>query len=491
MEDKKIFEQIIEIAPALFEDDVDEWVIPELTKHYNAFLGELAPKAYDYGYNCPSVAIAAFKERAKAEMRSAVCTFLFKAEHWKSGRDLNSYLLTVFYRLKDRIKWEADTNKKTSIPVCPACKHLKKREFLLNEEHLLKCKECAQQLENIESELKSEKDSTVIAILNGRKRLFKAFQLHTRKGYRCPDCSEFIPESCNGQHGISCPYPGCHFFGNIDELEVMSHPVALTRRIDVSLQAPVDAYAHASGSKDLEHQDLIRANDSALDILTVTESFESDKELLLSTLKEQKEQITRTNSQGTLLQKSLMYDAYIRMINNNPDDMINYLIKGKKCEDYPIQSKIFQEYVNLMYDALPCVITRGGKDYEINSLLDPNLSLFEGISTFEATVRSNFTIPNNTIEQYIGGRKFKSYGPCFIGSIIDITNKITGESIKDKIKKYSFVDVEFKYDSIPIGTSVIVKHYRIRSHYETGALVYLQRCRKRIVSSIQKKLSRK
>jgi hypothetical protein len=492
MEDKEIFKKINDVVEVLVEEDIDEWLVPELSKYYDEFLTRLAPKAYDYGYNCPAVAISAFKEQAKAQMHSALKTFFFKAEHWRSGRDLNPYLLTVFYRLKDRIRWESETSKKTSVQVCPGCKSLQKREYLTlsSDDSFLKCKECSTQLELIEEEIKLEKNANILNVLNGRKRLFKAFHSHTRKGYRCPDCYNFIPESCNGTYGISCPYPGCHFFGSIDELEQMLHPSALVRRIDDSIHAYV--CASSDGGKGIELQDMIKSSgvDSAFDIFSVNESFKAEKELLLSTLAEQKSQVMRTNSQGTLLQKALMYDAYTNMVNINPDDMINYLIKGKKCEDYPIQSRIFQEYVSLMYDALPYVITKAGKSYEINSLLDPNLTLFEGISVFDATVRSNYTIPNNTIEQYVGGRKFKSYGPCFIGYVIDVTNKETGLSVKSCIKKYSFVDIEFNHESVVVGTPVVVKHYRIPSHYEMGALTYLQRARKKIVASIQKKLEK-
>jgi hypothetical protein len=176
--------------------------------------------------------------------------------------------------------------------------------------------------------------------------------------------------------------------------------------------------------------------------------------------------------------------------------MVSYLVHRKQSADFPIQAKIFQEYVRLMQNALPCTIIRGNKEYEIVSLMDPNISLFEGISVFDAAVRSDHTIPNNTVETYTGGRKFKDYGPCFIGLVIDVIDRRTkdaeseGKSIRDKVTDYSFVQIKVSDDVSP-GTPVTVKHYRMASHYEMGSLVYLQRIRKRLVDSVYFRMHKK
>src|SRR5690606_4475870 len=95
----------------------------------------------------------------------------------------------------------------------------------------------------------------------------------------------------------------------------------------------------------------------------------------------------------------------------------------------------------------------------------------------------------NTVERYVGGDEFKDYGPCFIGMIIDVINKKTGKSIKDNVVNHSFAQINVNMDVEP-GTNVIVKHFRLDSHYELGGLVFLQRARKRIVNSVYYRLNK-
>lgn len=483
-----IIQQINDVASLISEEDLDEWIVPKLLDHYSSKINSLANRTYGVSLvrtdDGPSVAQLAFRERAKSELRNALYTFIFKSEHWKTGRDVNTYLLTSLNRLSDRVRWDLESVKKINALVCPACKFLHKREFLTPFGNFWKCGECTGEQDRAErgiKQLKSEGNTgSVLIKLEARLNLFKSFSIHSRRGYRCPDCERFIPESCNGPHGISCPYPDCMFFGEVAELEKMAHPVGLTQRNNLSLQTSID-----NDNKDgASIQDMFAAEVVDPDVqMEVNENFRNEYKLLTDVINQQLSAVKRNNASGTMLQKVLMYEAYINMLNKFPEDMVSYLVHRKQNADFPIQAKIFQEYVRLMQNALPCTITRGNKEYEIVSLMDPNISLFEGISVFDAIVRSDQTIPNNTTETYTGGRKFKDYGPCFIGMVIDVVDRRNGKSIRNEVVDYSFVQIKVG-ENISPGTPVTVKHYRMASHYEMGSLVYLQRIRKKIVDKV-------
>lgn len=482
------------LAPTINIEDLDTWVVPQLIAHYSNKINLLAIKAYGEAGRGNSVASFAFKERAKTEIRTAINTFLFKSEHWKTGRDVNSYLLTCLNRLADRILWDSNNVKKYNSPVCPGCKHIGSRSFLNQEDKYLKCETCFKETLRLPNEIlllrnkidKTKQDKINISLFESRLRIHKAFSIHSKKGYHCLNCFRFLPESLNGEFGISCPFDDCDYFGSVNELKIMPHPVSMCQRVTVSLQS---VKAKFSDSKK-ELQDYFEADNVNPDVkMEIHETFEIEFEQLISVIDEQIKSVQRVNSSGTMVQKLLMYEAYQNMLKQYPEEMISYLVHRKQVSDFPIQSRIYQEYAKLMEETLPFTIKRNNKSYTVCSLLDPFLQLFDGKSEFEAEVNYNLSIPNKTVETYIGGLNFKDYGPCFIGMIIDIIDKNTNKSIKNNIKNYTFSQINMV--DIEVGTPVIVKHFRIKSHYEIGSLVYLQRIRKKIVDSVYFKLNGK
>ncbi len=472
-----IFTQINKLAPKLTEKDLDDWAIPNLMTHYDRKIYYLSNKAYGVvkQNDNSALACAAFKEQARAELKLALSTFLFESQHWKSGRDINSYLLTTLNRLVSRINTDIGAIKKANIPICPACKLENRKEFLKQEDKLWKCKVCTQAIEDLPQERA------------GKIRLCKVFALHSKKGYRCPECNRFIPESSNTTFGISCPYEDCIFMGEIENLLLMSHPVSQVRRNMVSLQTNL---SHDSG-KELIMQDLLEADTIQPDLkLILTEHTQQEYNLLLQIIKDQISLIKRTNSASTLVQKLLMYESYRTMLEKFPEEMISYLVHRKQNADFPIQARIFQEYASMVEGYLPFTIEKKESKIDIISLTDPNLGLFLGVSTYEAEVKNNHTIPNNTKEIYIGGRKLKNYGPCFIGKIIDVTDNRTQQSLKSFIKEYSFIQIKME-NAISPGTPVTVSHFRIPSHYEMMSLVWLQRIRRQLVDKIYYRFNKK
>ena len=496
---ENIIEKFNNSAPKIVPEDLDTWVVPGLLAHYSDKIHWLAVKAYGDSARNNGIANSAFKERAKEEIKAAVNTFLFKSEHWKTGRDINSYLLTCLNRLSDRIVWDNDNIKKYNAQICPGCKHLGFKSFLNPEDKLLKCESCSAEAIRLPKEIlllknKSEKnkqDKQNVYLFESRLRIHKSFAVHSKKGFRCKQCCRFLPMSLNGQHGISCPFDDCDFFGKIDKLEIMPHPVSMSQRSMLSLQFVPNKTEGSAGSQDRELQDMFSSENIDADVqMEINETFEIEFEQLVSVIDEQIKSVQRVNSAGTMMQKLRMYEAYQNMLKLYPEEMISYLVHRKQSSDFPIQSRIFQEYVKLMEESLPYTIEREIGNYTVFDLLDPRIQLFDGKSEFEAVVEFDLSIPNKTEETYVGSSSFKDYGPCFIGSLIDVIDKNTGKSIKNHVKNYTFSQINMD-ETIEPNTHVIVKHFRIKSHYEIGSLVYLQRIRKKIVDAVFYKLNGK
>lgn len=489
---QNILETINTKPQSITELDLDE-ISSELVKVYRPKLDFLAKKAYGFksSEETPEVVLSSFKEQAKAELKSALFTFLFKSEHWRTGRDVNPYLLTTLNRLGDRISQDLSSVKKTNVPICPLCKEHGQREFLAVESKMLRCQACTKRCDLLTEELvKNRSNMTGPVRINIEAKISssKIFALHSRKGYRCPDCSKFIPESANTANGISCPFDSCIFMGNIDALEIMAHPVTLCQRQGVSLQATI---SESDKGGDLTLESTLEADVLDADVcIDVHERMENEYAVLCQVIDDQIALIKRTNASSTITQKLLMYEAYKSMVVKYPEEMVSYLVHQKQASEFPLQARIFQEYVSLVENYLPFTMTKGDATIDIVDLTDPNLSLFLGISRYDAVVRSNYTIPNNTPETYTGGRKFKNYGPCFIGKVIDVVDVKSNISLRGSIKEYSFVDITME-PWVPVGTEVHVTHFRIPSHYEMGSLVFLQRIRRQIVDKIYYRLNKK
>lgn len=517
-----IIDKITEQAPLLTQDGAIQ-LVPELVDFYSGKISYLAGVAYSKN---SQLAIAAFKEWSTSELAKGLNTFIFTSQHWRTGRDLNSYLLTCLNRLADKIKLDVSGQKKISVPLCPACKEFGAREYLSYSDKHLRCNSCEKEVVRLES----DKNSGVISEVDvNRLRLHSIFALHSRRGWRCPDCERFIPDSYLQQYGVSCPYDDCGWFGTKNELASMAHPLGLSSQYSIPInlgdtvksgsQPAKMAYfkqdagrgsAHVGTTVILENFDCPKDSLDQADInIEFVEKYENEFKVLCDVINLQIDSIKRTEI-GRCHQKLMMYQAYKNLIQSCPEDMISYLVHLKHVSGSPIQARIFQEYVRLLENSLPFEIVRGNKTFEICSLMDPNMKLFWGISEFDAVVQNNGTIPNNTKEVYIGGRKLKNFGPCFIGLLIDVVDAsktsdrlekavasyITKEtiiqpnnSLMSHVKNYTFVHINVA--DLEPGLPVKVKHFRIASHYEMGPLVILQRVRRRIVDAVYFKLNGK
>jgi hypothetical protein len=178
----------------------------------------------------------------------------------------------------------------------------------------------------------------------------------------------------------------------------------------------------------------------------------------------------------TVQQKILMCQSFIEVLEEYPDEMSQYLIKGVRGS--ALQNKIFKKYLSLLENSLPFTYTKGKDKYVINSITDKNLNIFIDTQEFEQFVNSHFKIKNNTQEIYIGGRKASYVKPYYIGKLLDVIDIKRQTSILNKVDDYTFSYV--KINDVAPGTKVKVVHLAIPPHYQMGPMVYLNRIKTEI-----------
>ncbi len=487
-----ILERIKSNIETITEVDIKSWIIVDILELYKPRITYWAKKVENNFDNISELAIKAFTEEIKQRLINSLNTFIIKKKHWKNKEyNINTYLLSTIKNFAKEKSWLNDCIKKTNILICPACRINNQKIFLIPEDGLWRCPTCTENKEQLISDRSVDENS--IARAQSRYRLYNTFALHSRKGYKCPDCDRFIPDSSVGKYGITCPYENCSYSGDPKQLKVIHHPSTVSNKKNLSLNnaGPVNTGIDSAYTSKYTYQDRLIDKDHLTDTtILVNDSFEKDYKILIDVINDQIDSIIRSGLENTKVKKLLMYKAYKNLIDSSPDEMIAYLVHLKNNHDFPIQFKIFQEYVRLIENYLPFSIKKNGKDINILSLTDPNLALFSGKSEFKAVVDDNHIIPNNTEEIYVGKRKFKNYGPCFIGRLIDVIDDTTNTSIKDHVIEYNFVQIILD-NYIKVNTPVIVKHFRMPSHYEMGSLVPLQRIRRQIVDSVYFRMNNK
>jgi hypothetical protein len=296
----------------------------------------------------------------------------------------------------------------------------------------------------------------------------------------------FIPKSIVHDEFVICPYDNCGEFGKLDSFMEMSHPMSVTTRSTAYLDATLDSEDSFSLANIIKADSL---DTNALSLMEAKSDLTYKLALIKEVIEAQKVTVERSSFNSTKVQKLLMYDAIMEMTDEMPEDMVRYLCHRKHSSSDPLQAKIFQKYVALLENYLPFTMEKGDKKIDIVSLMAPELSLFTGVSKYDSKVGDDGTIPNETKEEYIGGRKYKNHGPCFIGKLISVTEKNTGASLMDNVTEYTFSKIATK--NIDSGTPVEVTHFRIPSHYEMKGMVFLQRIRRLLVDSIYFRLHNK
>lgn len=389
-------------------------------------------------YDGSKLSFDAFKEIISIELNKAYNTFVRKNYNFDS---IKEYLFGCIHNILKKIRNEGKYNAY----ICPGCKFLSRIEFLSTINNKLYCNYCRNCIDICNS--------------NAQEFLHKTFSEHSKKGYKCPYCNNFIPD--NDTNTIVCPYPSCTFVGKTSNLKIMRHPSIKTQFEVGSVSSNINS-------------------DIATDThLIVKDSIYEYIKILNECVDYQMNFIHHKTNKSTLMNKLCMYQAYKNMINKFPNEMISYLIYFNR--NLKIQHKIFQEFIKLLENKIPFSFEKNGKYYQISSLLDSNLCIFNGMSEFNSIVNSNNEILNSTKELYFNSKK--GYRPYYFGKVIDIINVSDNKSIINDLYEYNFFKIFMKKNVLP-GTKVYVKHLRIYPHYSMGGMTYLNRIRRAIVDKV-------
>lgn len=392
--------------------------------------------------NHDTLALNAFIAEISDELKSGCISYINNHDSLDS---LNSYLFYIVnVNAKKRTEYKP---KKATEYLCPGCLFLGKTNLVVDNRGILSCDEC-------NSSLQSSKDPKLIEFLN-------VFVHHSKKGYRCNNCERFIPHT--NDEIIICPYLDCCFIGDAKDLKRMNHPSAQSNLeklvADVSI---VNAMAST-----VSPDDSLEAKTDLLNQLSVIKD-------VIGSLKNS---VPYTSTDFTAMHKQQAYQAFMNLLEKHPEGMVDYLLFSSRSGGF--QNKIFQEYIRLIEESIPFCFQKGKKVFRVESLLDDNLGLFNGISVFDAIVTDKCEVKNNTQEFYIGGRKASYVKPYYIGKLLNVIDS-KQESLLDKVVEYNFSKVRLR--DIKPGTTVTVTHLRVPPHYQMGGMVYINRARKKIVT---------
>lgn len=428
-------------------NDVDILVNDYLIKNYNFIYSQWVKK------NTPSeLGFSSFIEEITPKLKNSYITFI------NSNLDfsiLNSYLWPT---VSSAINNQLDI-KKIKVFICPGCKFNNKHQPLLSKS-ILECNVCS-------ALSKTEKSLPLI-------KFYETFSIHNKNGYKCLDCSRFIPHPLDSNQNIMCPYLDCHYVGKISNLLKMNHPSVMEKVKISSLDANIN-------ETNLSNKNLIKSQDVSSDnSIELQQSFNEHLLLIEDTINSQINVLCYNSNSSTYMHKMCMYEAFKKVMEKNPEDMVSYLVYLNA--NVGLQNEIFKEYVSILEKNLPFVFIKNKKKVKINGLLDEELCIFDGISSFETIINKDGIIKNNTQEFYIGGRAASYARPYWIGKILDIKDVDSDTSILHNMKDYSFTKIWM--NNCEPDTKVKITHLRVPPHYQMGALTYLNRIRRKLVDKI-------
>jgi len=406
-----------------------------------------------YFKNSHELSLQALIAELMDELRTGCVTFINKEYPME---ELNSYLFYIVNAFcKKRVV--VTQPKKIIDYLCPGCLFLGKNTVVeLN--YIFKCENCAE-------ELKQTTDPKSVLF-------YRTFFRHNKQGYRCPDCERFLPHPLDESPIVTCPYFDCCFVGTWSNLKRMHHPSTQSSRESLIL----DATKAGGGTM----HDTVTDESTDIQItLELEEELKNKVQFLREIIEYQRNNAPYSSAESTLKHKVLIYTAFDNFLQKYPIEMTDYLLSDSSSGYSGFQHKIFQEYIRLLEDALPIIFKKNKIIYKIESLLDENLTLFDGISTFDGMVTDKSVIKNGTTEFYIGGRKGAITKPYYIGKLLNIIDKKTKEVLLDKVVEYTFSLIKVR-DIVP-GTEVVVTHLRVPPHYQMGGMAYVNRIRKKIV----------
>lgn len=407
-----------------------------------------------YFHNNDKLSISALIAELMDELRTGCVSFFNKQSPIE---ELNSYLFYIVNAVCKKKATQQSRPKKKTEYLCPGCLFIGKENLIEIINKTFRCSDC-------ESELKSTNDPKKIVF-------YRTFFKHNKHGYRCADCERFIPHPLDESPIVLCPYYDCCFVGRWASLKRMHHPNAQRNVEILTLDAPLNS------DKQFFKDIIVSSIMDPQSQMEVQETLNNKIKVLKEVIETQNNNVPYSSSDFTVKHKYLVYESFNNLLEKYPSEMVPYLLEGSRSGGF--QHKIFQEYIKLLENSLPFSFKKGNKEYKVESLLDENLSIFDGISVFDALVSNKLDIKNETKEFYIGGRKASITKPYYIGKLLNIIDSKTKNSLMNKVIEYSFSKI--KMTDIAPGTEVVITHLRVPPHYQMCGMVHINRIRKKIV----------
>jgi ribosomal protein L32 len=429
-----------------------------------------------------SLSKQAFQIRVNSIVKYALNTYL-QNRKWENNTKLYPYLLKTISRFGESVLTENSFESKNNISqhICPACKEYKMREVLSFDGVNFICNNCNLKIDDVNKEITNCNDSTKLDYLEKKLYFIKTFSKHSKTGVRCPDCKRFVPESCYIGDFLICPYPKCN--ADCTYAETMKHPVQCIKQnsIDIDFKPKFLEGSNYSGLFCSENQ-------NAFIILRNEEDLVNKTKIINSVIEMQK--LTQCNLRK-MPNKYCMYQAFQNVLEKHTEDMVKYITLGGQREGVSIQSLIYQEFGRLIEERFPICFFTKGKQVLIDNPLDERLHLYDGMHQFSNYIdqygvikkKIQYKLSNETFE------KIPSKEDSFIAKIISIEDQY-GNDLINHIDEYNFSSIKMKnFEKTKPGTILTVKYYSIRPNYTLGSMIYVQRIKKKLMESSNRKLN--
>lgn len=306
----------------------------------------------------------------------------------------------------------------------------------------------------------------------------KAFCNHSKKGFKCPECEKFIP---NSYKGTNCPYTKCRKYIDRSITVEKKHPVIFGRRQYVYINNTINKFNNDKKEFSERYCD---TSGNAYDLLSMEEERVKEISMIADIISKQKKANGNTRK---IPIKSCMYDAFDTVLKESPDEMVKYLVNGGQNGDISIQAIIFQTFVDIIKSKFPIIVFIKSIQIKIDSLLDGRLNIFDGKRKFINFLDHNLIVKKRCQFRIDNDICVKDQSDHFIGKITSITNS-KGDDVSHFIDSYSFSNIKMcNSEFIKPAEDIIVEYYSLKPSYTMGPLIHLQRIKRKISDSIRKK----
>lgn len=420
-------------------------LIPDILYDFDKFIQRSLVLIYS---NHNELNRLAYKNLVQDKFIKCFSTYTNNKYHLDPSRCFYAYLTSALYNLNSTEKNSYTGKEQHQIYICPVCKSINNRKEELKKEDnslaLWSCEYCRSEIQRLKSYKCLTKELEQELFI----RLY--FDNHSSSGYECTKCKKYVPK--NKQHIGYCGFCG-YWIDTKTKLKRKNHPIA---RIDKEINNEHSEYIkyESKTERNIDH--------SHISIHKSKIISEIDKQIRICT------------NRNLSYKKRMMYQAFKDVLVQDTVQMMSYLYGVKVLGEGAFQSKIWQRFVK--------IVEESGM---FSDLLDSDI--FLGKEYWSSYISKTGIVQNNTKTTFFGKKK---KGSAYIGKLISITDD-KGNDLMEYVDYYQMSRIRMKLSNLnhlkPLS-AVNVESLSIPPHYETGAMLYLQRCRKHLVKFIKSKL---